>query len=89
MTPGLVELGNVDQKENYKFAKDIAKVANKVIIVNNAYREVLVKGLLDAGFNKKNIYKCEKFEDAKALFPKLLSSGDVLLIENDLPDNYS
>lgn len=89
MTPGLVELGDEDRKENYEFAKRIAKVADKVIVVNRAYNEPLVAGLIDSGFKKENIYEAERLSDAKLLFPKLLKKGDTLLIENDLPDNYT
>ena len=88
MTPGLVELGDRDYLENVNFGTRIASVATKCIIVNLAYRKPLKEGLLNAGFKEENIIECDTLQQAKDLFPTLLQAGDVLLIENDLPDNY-
>jgi UDP-N-acetylmuramoyl-tripeptide--D-alanyl-D-alanine ligase len=88
MTPGLVELGDREKEENIAFAKRIAQVATKCILVNLAYRKELKEGLLEAGFDARNIIECDTLKQAQELLPTLLKPGDVLLIENDLPDNY-
>jgi UDP-N-acetylmuramoyl-tripeptide--D-alanyl-D-alanine ligase len=89
MTPGLVELGDVDYAENFEFGKRIAQVATKCIIVNLAYKKPLREGLLAGGFKEENIIEAENLKVAQEMLGDLLKNGDVLLIENDLPDSYT
>lgn len=89
MTPGMIELGSRADEENFKFGARIAKVADKVIIVNEVNKQAINEGLLSQKFKSENIYFAKNLDDAKGIYSKFLKSGDVLLIENDLPDNYS
>ena len=85
ITPGMVELGNDQYRENYKFGKEIAKVADYVFVVNNVNKDAIVNGLFDAGFDFENVKTVSSFNKIKFCNFK---KGDVVLIENDLPDNY-
>ena len=88
LTPGIIELGSEQAQANYNVGVISAEVCDKVIIVNKVNRAEIEHGLIDAGFNPENIYFYNTLLEAQLDFPKLLSIGDVLLIENDLPDNY-
>ena len=88
VTPGLVELGDSEYSENVAFGEKIAKVANKVIIVNKTNKQALSTGLIKSGFDEKNILQVETLNDAKAKLKDILVGGEVVLFENDLPDNY-
>lgn len=88
VTPGLVELGEIENKENYEFGKRISKVADIVIIVNKNQSENIKKGLLDEGFKMENIYLVDNLYEVSNLFKTLLKDNDIVLFENDLPDNY-
>jgi len=88
MTPGMVELGSRAAEENFKYGARIATVADKVILVNELNRQHITDGLIAGGFSEENIIFSKTLEGAKELFPTLLKSGDVLLIANDLPDNF-
>ena len=88
LTPGLVELGVKQDEENFKFGVRMARVADKVIVVNELNRSAIVDGLKSQSFPAENIYTVKTLEEAKAVYTILLKAGDVLLIENDLPDNY-
>ena len=88
MTPGLVDLGKREKEINYLFGKKISAVADLCIIVNLNAREELVKGLKDGGFDESNIILCDTLHDAQKKMPEILSAGDVILMCNDLPDNY-
>jgi len=88
MTPGLVELGGKADEENFKLGARMAKVADKVIIVNEINKQALTDGLLSQKFKAENIFFARNLEEAKPIYSGLLNPGDVLLIENDLPDNY-
>ena len=87
-TPGLVELGDKEEQANYEFGKNIAEYADICIIINKYNKESIKKGLLDNNFNKDNIYEVESLFLATELFKTLLQPNDVVLLENDLPDNY-
>lgn len=88
ITPGLVELGEKEKEENENFGKELAKIANKVVIVNKVNFESIKKGLLSNGFSEDNIYQAETLDKAKILMKDFIKKGDVILFENDLPDNY-
>jgi UDP-N-acetylmuramoyl-tripeptide--D-alanyl-D-alanine ligase len=89
MTPGLVEMGARAEEENFKLGARLAKVADKVIIVNELNKQSIHDGLVSQGFAEGNIYFAKTLQDAKGIYSGFLKPGDVLLIENDLPDNYS
>ena len=88
VTPGLVELGKMEDTENYEFGKRIAKVADIVILVGKNQSQNIKNGLLKNGFDPKNIYMQDSLFEVTNMFKTLLKSGDVVLLENDLPDNY-
>jgi UDP-N-acetylmuramoyl-tripeptide--D-alanyl-D-alanine ligase len=87
MTPGMVELGKYQFAENQYFGGLIADVADHVIIVGDTNKRAILAGLNAMNYEPENISTVKTIDEAKQLFPKLLKSGDVLLIENDLPDN--
>lgn len=89
VTPGIVEMGEQEVNVNYNLGKDIAAVANKVIIVNKVNLESIKQGLLECKFNEDNIYVAENLKQAQTILPTICNSGDVVLFENDLPDNYT
>ena len=88
VTPGLVELGDFEDEFNEQFGKDIAQICDIAIIVNVNNRKAIESGLLSQNFNQDNIYFVDTLRDAVKLFETVLKRGDVVLLENDLPDNY-
>ena len=89
VTPGLIELGKIENKENYKFGKLLAGAADIVIIVGRHNAEMLIAGLTDGGMSKENIKFSRNLKRGKDELDALIKEGDVVLFENDLPDNYS
>lgn len=88
-TPGIVELGKDQESANIKFGEQIACVANKVIIINKVNAKSIKEGLLNKGFSEENIFEVDNLFVAKDLLKKVLKPNDIVLIENDLPDNYT
>ena len=88
VTPGLVELGEEQYSINENLAQEIAKIAQKVIIVNKTNKDALINGLNKAKFDSKNIIFVENLADAKDKLKEIVKPKDVILFENDLPDNY-
>ena len=88
ITPGLVELGTMERLANYRLGQNIAKVAELVIIVNKTHYPAIKEGLLDEKFDEKNILSAENLEQTKQILKDILKPKDIILWENDLPDNY-
>ena len=88
VTPGLVELGADQFNSNFEFGKNLATVADYVIISGIINYEAIVSGLVYSGFNEKHILRAVSNRQAVELMNNLAHAGDVVLFENDLPDNY-
>ena len=89
ITPGLVELGSEQRKCNYEFGADMAKVCDYVIIDSSINYEAIFAGLVDSGFDKEKIIQTATLKQAVEVLGTIASAGDVVVFENDLPDNYS
>jgi|LGOV01.1.fsa_nt_gb UDP-N-acetylmuramoyl-tripeptide--D-alanyl-D-alanine ligase len=88
-TCGLIELGEKAYESNLNLGKKIGEVASKCIIINEINKQAIKDGLIETGFKLENIYEVKSLKDAQELFRGLLKKGSVLLIENDLPDNFN
>ena len=88
ITPGLVELGKENFNCNFQFGIDMAKVCDKVIINGVSNFEAIEAGLLFGGFAKENILRAGSLRQATEVLATFSEPGDVVLFENDLPDNY-
>lgn len=90
VTPGMVELGKVQEEENYKFGEQMASVCDFAVLVGKKQTEPILKGLIEHGFPESKIFVTESLSDgAKKAFSREIGSSDkVVLFENDLPDNY-
>ncbi|MBR2486009.1 MAG: UDP-N-acetylmuramoyl-tripeptide--D-alanyl-D-alanine ligase, partial [Clostridia bacterium] len=84
LTPGLVELGDLEEEENYALGKKIAMVADVVVLIGKRGEQV-ARGLSD--FDGK-ILKFNTLAEAQKSFKDFLHIGDNLLLLNDLPDIY-
>ncbi len=89
ITPGLVEQGRESSEANQEFAKEAAKVSDQIIIVGEYAKKDLLAGLSTANFPKKKIFTAGSFNEAMNILGKISKPETVVLLENDLPDQYS
>lgn len=89
VTPGLVELGQLQQLENFNFGVKMSKVCDEVILIGQNQTQPIYDGLVSNGFDKEHITIVNSLDDAKTKLGILLKQGYTVLFENDLPDNYS
>ena len=89
LTPGLVELGKQENLANLAFGQKLAAHADVVIIIGKHNAEMLINGLTAGGMDKSNIFFAKSLNKGNAMLNEMLAPGDVVLFENDLPDNYS
>ena len=88
ITPGMVELGDQENKLNYELGQEIAKVVDIAILVGKKRIVPIKKGIVDSGFDEKNIFVVDSLNDSTSILNSIVQEGDVVLYENDLPDNY-
>ena len=89
ITPGLVELGSEEFNSNFTFGKEMASVCDYVIINGIVNYEAISAGLEFGGFKKENILRSGSLKQAIEVLGTIADPGDVVLFENDLPDNYT
>lgn len=89
VTPGMIELGELEFEENKKFGKLMGEVADFVFLVGKKRTLPIFEGLKETNISMDNVYPVDSLDEATQIFGKLLQSGDVILFENDLPDNYN
>ena len=87
----MIELGEKEEEYNRVFGTQIAKVADYVVLVGEKRTKPIYKGLLDAGYEKDNIFIINDVRDAYPLISNKLKGQDDIyaLFENDLPDTYN
>jgi UDP-N-acetylmuramoyl-tripeptide--D-alanyl-D-alanine ligase len=89
VTPGMIELGERQQAENRAFGEHIARHADLALLVGERQTRPIVEGLQAAGFPDDRIKVFTSLFDAQAFLQQDLQPGDVILYENDLPDQYN
>ena len=89
VTPGMVEMGEEEDRYNYIFGTQIAAVCDAAILVGEKHTKPIAKGLVQSGFDRNKLFVVASLEEAQEKLKSLVKSGDVVLFENDLPDNYS
>ncbi len=88
ITPGMVELGDLHDTENYKLGEAAARHATDVILVGAEQTAPIKAGLLAAGFPTQRLQVMETVTEAIAWYQGHLGAGDTVLLLNDLPDTY-
>ncbi len=88
LTPGLVESGERAEEIHYNIGKQLSKVAGVVILVRNSVTPYIAKGLTENGFDAERILWFDSAKQAHKGLGKILRPYDVILFQNDWPDNY-
>ena len=85
VTPGMIELGPRQPRENTAFGAAAAEVADDLVIVGGVNRRWLARG---ARQGQAGVTLVADREEAVDWVRARLGPGDVVLYENDLPDHY-
>jgi len=88
VTPGLVEMGVRTEEIHKEIGRSLARShIEKVILIRNSVTAFIEEGLREAGYKGEIIW----FDDALSAFgalPHMTVKGDVVLLQNDWPDQY-
>ena len=88
ITPGLIELGSKEYECNRRLGLEAAGICDIIILVGKKRSKPLSDGVNSTEFNKDNLFVVNSFMEAMEVYTRYADSNTVLLIENDLPDNY-
>lgn len=89
VTPGMVELGEREYEENRRLGEQAADVCDLVILVGPTRTTPILEGLKAAEYPSQQIIVALNLEEVKQHLATQVQAGDVVLFENDLPDNYN
>jgi UDP-N-acetylmuramoyl-tripeptide--D-alanyl-D-alanine ligase len=88
VTPGLVELGEVEDAENRRYGEHAARVCDHVIIMEARPSRALRDGLRAAGMPDDRVHVVRSLAEATEVIGRIATAGDAVLFANDLPDTY-
>lgn len=89
VTPGMVELGPMLEQRHREFGAEAARVCDLILLVGRRRTAGIAEGALAAGYPADRLHVVGSLAEATAKLGQLVRPGDVVLFENDLPDQYS
>ncbi|WP_022761057.1 MULTISPECIES: Mur ligase family protein [unclassified Butyrivibrio] len=90
VTPGMVELGEKEAEYNKEFGRQAADAADYIILVGADHVKPIKEGALEAGFSEDRLFVKTTLKEATDLMYEIdAGKPKVILLENDLPDNYT
>jgi UDP-N-acetylmuramoyl-tripeptide--D-alanyl-D-alanine ligase len=89
VTPGMVELGEKQDEENRRLGEYIARQGvDLAVLVGDEQTAAIREGLRTHQFPDERLRVFPTLFDAQDFLKSYLRPGDVVLYENDLPDQY-
>lgn len=89
MTPGMVELGEKQFDENKEIGIYAHDKCDYAVLVGKEQTKPIQIGLLEAGFAKQRMIVVDTLQEAFQMVNAIPGEKQkIILIENDLPDNY-
>ena len=88
ITPGIVELGNKAYEINKNLGKEATKYSDFIILVGEKQAGPMLAGIKETKYSKKQFMVAKNLDEAIKKMYELMDTNTVVLLENDLPDNY-
>jgi len=88
VTPGFVELGDRESELNRDLGSLAASSCDILVLVGPRRTLPIREGALSAGMDAARIEVVQNVAEAHKYLGRTTVSGDTILFENDLPDNY-
>lgn len=89
VTPGMIDLGEIQDKVNYEFGMYMKDRCDVVILVGKKQTEKIYEGLRDSGFDMERVAVVDSVKQGFTLLYRKADQNDPILLENDLPDAFS
>ncbi len=88
ITPGMVELGELQEGENHKLGLLAAQSATDIILIGRNQTQSIYAGLRSSDFDQSRVQVLDTLDEAVSWYQQNLREGDTVLFLNDLPDTY-
>ena len=90
ITPGMVELGELEEKANYDFGVAIGRAnLDRIYLVGPERSRPIHDGIIQGGGDASKVIITRTLFEANNDLKGWLLPGDIVLYENDLPDTYN
>lgn len=89
VTPGMIELGAKEFELNKAFGSYAAEACDYIILVGPKQTAPIQQGLKEAGYPGPQMTVVRNFTEAMTVMREVAKPGSIVLLENDLPDNYN
>ncbi|MCL2637332.1 MAG: UDP-N-acetylmuramoyl-tripeptide--D-alanyl-D-alanine ligase [Oscillospiraceae bacterium] len=88
VTPGMVELGEKEFELNKSFGFHAGECCDYAVLIGEKQAVPIKAGLLENNFPDEKIHVFKTLNEGLEFVYKIDSEQKVILLENDLPDNY-
>lgn len=90
VTPGMVELGEKQYELNKELGTEAAGSCDYIVLVGVKQTEPIQEGVREAGFPEERLFVVSDLQEGLSKVDSIVSNGrkKIILLENDLPDNY-
>lgn len=90
VTPGLIELGAKEEQYNYELGEYAAGICDYIYLVGENHSKPIREGVKSKKFDESKLFTVASPQEAMQKIGTLQINGKItVLLENDLPDNYS
>ena len=89
VTPGMVELGAKQEELNFEFGQEAAAVCDYIALVGKNQTVPIYNGIKSAGYDMNKVFVADSLGEALDNVRRYQTDKKkIVLLENDLPDNY-
>lgn len=88
ITPGIVDLGDKQSEINQELGRAAAEASDFIILVGAAQAVPIYNGIKEKHYPESNVFIAKNLQEALSKMNEILTRDSVVLLENDLPDNY-
>lgn len=88
ITPGIVELGDKSVEINQELGRMAAESSDFIILVGANQTVPIYNGIMEKEYPKSQVFIATNLQEALNKMNSILTPDSVVLLENDLPDNY-
>ena len=88
ITPGIVELGDKSEEINKELGRNAADSSDFIILVGEEQAKPIYKGIKEKGYSDNKVFIAKNLDEGLAKMNEIMTANSVILLENDLPDNY-
>ena len=88
ITPGMIELGEMQDEENRKLGLLAAQHATDIVLIGRAQTKPILEAIQSTSFDLARVRVVDTLTESVSWYQQHLKAGDTVLFLNDLPDTY-